>query len=110
MAKSFKEMLVESGQELEFQSGGKAPDHLVDREIKWEPHPRIAKLKGIYMDSLSSTNNEFPYWYTREYFQGDNEILLRRADRPFRDTIQLSLSGCNCKPPLRALQPSYPCL
>ena len=40
MAKSFKEMLVESGQELEFQSGGKAPDHLVDREIKWEPHPR----------------------------------------------------------------------
>ncbi|BAR47717.1 4-hydroxyphenylacetate decarboxylase large subunit [Tannerella forsythia] len=80
MAKSFKEMLVESGQELEFQSGGKAPDHLVDREIKWEPHPRIAKLKGIYMDSLSSTNNEFPYWYTREYFQGDNEIpVIRRA-------------------------------
>ena len=32
------------------------------------------------MDSLSSTNNEFPYWYTREYFQGDNEIpVIRRA-------------------------------
>ena len=80
MAKSFKEMLVESGQELEFQSSGKAPDHLVDREIKWEPHPRIAKLKRIYMNSLSSTNNEFPYWYTQEYFQGDNEIpVIRRA-------------------------------
>lgn len=80
MAKSFKEMLAESGQELEFQSGGKAPDELTAREILWEPHPRIAKLKEIYMDSLSSTNNEFPYWYTREYFQHDNEVpVVRRA-------------------------------
>ncbi len=73
-------MLAETGQELEFQSGGKAPDELVDREIKWEPHPRIARLKEIYMDSLSSTNNEFPYWYSREYFANDNEIpVIRRA-------------------------------
>ncbi|MDY0286295.1 MAG: 4-hydroxyphenylacetate decarboxylase large subunit [Bacteroidales bacterium] len=80
MAKSFKEMLAESGQELGFQSGGKAPEELTSREILWEPHPRIAKLKEIYMDSLSSTNNEFPYWYTREYFQHDNEIpVVRRA-------------------------------
>ncbi|NOQ26793.1 MAG: 4-hydroxyphenylacetate decarboxylase large subunit [Bacteroidales bacterium] len=80
MAKSFKEMLAESGQELEFQSGGKAPDKLTPRENIWESHPRIEKLKEIYMDSLSSTNNEFPYWYTREYFQNDNEIpVIRRA-------------------------------
>lgn len=80
MAKSFKEMLAESGQELEFQSGGKAPEKLIPRENIWKAHPRIEKLKEIYMDSLSSTNNEFPYWYTREYFQHDNEIpVIRRA-------------------------------
>lgn len=80
MAKSFKEMLAESGQELEFQSGGKAPDKLTPRENIWKSHPRVEKLKEIYMDSLSSTNNEFPYWYTREYFQHDNEIpVIRRA-------------------------------
>jgi len=80
MAKSFKEMLADSGQELEFQSGGKAPDKLTPRENIWESHPRVEKLKAIYMDSLSSTNNEFPYWYTREYFQHDNEVpVIRRA-------------------------------
>ncbi len=80
MARKFKDILQESGQELEFQYGGKAPQEMVDREMKWEPHERIKKLKDIYMDSLSSTNNEFPYWYTREYFKHDNEIpVVRRA-------------------------------
>jgi 4-hydroxyphenylacetate decarboxylase large subunit len=32
------------------------------------------------MDALSSINNEFPYWYTREYLKHDNEIsVVRRA-------------------------------
>ncbi|MBN2433142.1 MAG: 4-hydroxyphenylacetate decarboxylase large subunit [Acidobacteria bacterium] len=80
MAKKFKEILAETGQELEYQYGGSAPVELVDREIKWQPHPRVQKLKDIYMDSLSSANNEFPYWYTREYFKHDNEVpVVRRA-------------------------------
>lgn len=80
MAKSFKEMLAESGQELEFQSGGKAPDSLTKRENIWKAHKRIEDLKAIYMDALSSINSEFPYWYTREYFQHDTEIpVVRRA-------------------------------
>lgn len=80
MAKSFKEMLAESGQELEFQSGGKAPEALTKRENIWKAHKRVEDLKAIYMDALSSTNNEFPYWYTREYFQHDTEIpVVRRA-------------------------------
>lgn len=80
MAKSFKEMLAESGQELEFQSGGKAPETLTKRENVWKAHKRIEDLKAVYMDALSSINSEFPYWYTREYFQHDTEIpVVRRA-------------------------------
>jgi len=80
MTKTFKEMMAESGQELEFQYGGTAPESMVTREVNWKAHPRIEKLKEIYLDSLSSTNNEFPYWYTREYFKHDNEIpVVRRA-------------------------------
>lgn len=80
MAKKFQEIMAESGQSLEYQYGGSAPSDMVDREVKWAPHPRIQKLKDIYMDALSSTDNEFPYWYTREYFKWDNEVpVVRRA-------------------------------
>jgi len=80
MAKKLKEVLLETGQEVEFQYGGQAPTETVNREIVWEPHSRVKKLKEIYMDALSSTDNEFPYWYTREYFQHDNEVpVVRRA-------------------------------
>lgn len=80
MAKKLKDIMAESGKSLEYQYGGEAPDNLTDREVKREPHPRVQKLKDIFMDTLSSANNEFPYWYSREYFMNDAEIpVVRRA-------------------------------
>lgn len=80
MAKKLKEVLENAGISMDLQSGGKAPEKLVDREVKREPHPRVKKLKDIFMDTLSSANNEFTYWYTREYMQHDGEIpVVRRA-------------------------------
>ncbi len=80
MAKKFKDIMAESGQSIEFQSGGKAPEEVIEREVTYDPHPRIKKLKNIYMETLSSADNEFPYWYSREYFNNDNEIpVVRRA-------------------------------
>ncbi len=80
MAKKLKEVLKEAGISMDLQSGGKAPNEMVDREIKREPHQRVKKLKDIFMDTLSSANNEFTYWYTREYMLHDNEIpVVRRA-------------------------------
>ena len=80
MAKKLKDVMVDAGFPLEFEAGGKAPKQKVDREIKKEPHPRVQKLKDIFMETLSSANNEFTYWYTREYMLHDNEIpVVRRA-------------------------------
>jgi len=80
MAKTFKDTLKDAGISMDLESGGHAPDYLVEREIKKEPHERIKYLKEIYMDALSSINNEFPYWYTREYLKHDNEMpVVRRA-------------------------------
>ncbi|MBU1096459.1 MAG: 4-hydroxyphenylacetate decarboxylase large subunit [Bacteroidetes bacterium] len=80
MAKKLKEVLESAGISMDLQSGGKAPDQLTDREVKREPHPRVKKLKDIFMDTLSSANNEFTYWYTREYMMHDSEIpVVRRA-------------------------------
>ncbi|MCK9281645.1 MAG: 4-hydroxyphenylacetate decarboxylase large subunit [Melioribacteraceae bacterium] len=80
MSKKLKEVLANAGISMDLQSGGAAPEKMVDREVKREPHPRIKKLKDIFMDTLSSANNEFTYWYTREYMMHDCEIpVVRRA-------------------------------
>ncbi|MBE3121272.1 MAG: 4-hydroxyphenylacetate decarboxylase large subunit [Thermoplasmata archaeon] len=80
MAKKLKEVLADAGISMDLQSGGKAPEMMVDREVKRAPHPRVKKLKDIYMDTLSSANDEFTYWYTREYMMHDSEIpVIRRA-------------------------------
>ena len=80
MAKKLKEVLSDAGISMDLQSGGQAPDEVTNREIIREPHPRVKKLKDIFMDTLSSANNEFTYWYTREYMQHDSEIpVVRRA-------------------------------
>jgi 4-hydroxyphenylacetate decarboxylase large subunit len=80
MAKKLKEILAEAGVSMDFEACGHAPDGIVDREIRKDPFPRVQKLKEIYMQTLSSANNEFPYWYTREYMLHDNEVqVVRRA-------------------------------
>lgn len=80
MAMKLKEILADAGISMEFEACGKAPAHIVDREIRREPHPRVQKLKDVFMQTLSSANNEFPYWYSREYFAHDGEIpVVRRA-------------------------------
>jgi 4-hydroxyphenylacetate decarboxylase large subunit len=80
MAKKLKEVLEDAGMTMNLQSGGEAPDKMIDREIKRKSHPRVEKLKEIFMDTLSSTENEFPYWYTREFMLHDGEVpVVRRA-------------------------------
>ena len=80
MARTFKEVLSEAGISMDFEAGGKAPAALTDREIQREPHERVKYLKERYMEALSSINNEFPYWYTREYMRNDLELpVVRRA-------------------------------
>ena len=80
MAKTFKQVLADAGISMDFEACGKAPVEMMDREILPEPHPRVAKLKNLFLASLSTANNEFPYWYTREYMSLDTEIpVVRRA-------------------------------
>jgi len=53
---------------------------LTQREIKGEPTPRVRRLRDLYLNTLSSASNEFPYWYTRTYQGLDNEVpVVRRA-------------------------------
>ncbi|MGA7461083.1 MAG: 4-hydroxyphenylacetate decarboxylase large subunit [Candidatus Korobacteraceae bacterium] len=80
MARKLGELLEESGTSLHSQSGGKAPDEVVDREVKKEPCLRAKKLRDLYFQTLSSATNEFPYWYTRKYAELEGEIpVVRRA-------------------------------
>ena len=80
MPKKFKDVLVEAGIAMDFESGGHSPAHRVDREVVREPHARVRRLKDLFMQTLSSANNEFPYWYTREHARHDGEIpVVRRA-------------------------------
>ncbi|MBF0315676.1 MAG: 4-hydroxyphenylacetate decarboxylase large subunit [Oligoflexia bacterium] len=53
---------------------------LFPREIKGQMSERTQKLLKIYYQTLSSVDNEFPYWYSRKYFELDNEVAaVRRA-------------------------------
>ena len=80
MARTLAELLEESGVPLQSQSGGTAPDGVVDREVKKEPCPRAKRLRDLYFETLSSATNEFPYWYTRKYAELEGEIpVVRRA-------------------------------
>lgn len=80
MPKKLQQVLADIGVAMDFRYGQSANDRVADREIKKTPHPRVQKLKDIYMRTLSSADNEFTYWYTREYALHDNEIpVVRRA-------------------------------
>lgn len=80
MAKTFKDVMASAGIPMDFESGGKSPKEITDREIKREPHERVKKIRDIFMDTLSTADNEFPYWYTRVYMENDSEVpVVRRA-------------------------------
>ncbi len=80
MTTKLADLLEKSGVPLHSQSGGMAPDGIVDREVKKEPCPRARKLRELYFQTLSSATNEFPYWYTRKYTELEGEIpVVRRA-------------------------------
>lgn len=80
MARKLVDILEEKGMSLNLQYGGKAPEELVDREVKKEPFPRTQKLRQQYFNTLSSVTVEFPYWYTRKYQELEHDIpVVRRA-------------------------------
>ncbi|WP_186430552.1 4-hydroxyphenylacetate decarboxylase large subunit [Clostridium sp. BSD9I1] len=75
------DILAAKGLPINFQAGGTAPEELVDREVKKEPTERAKKLRDIYYNTLSSTNTEFPYWYTRRWNELEGEVnVIRRAE------------------------------
>jgi len=79
--KKLEDILAAKGLSLNYQSGGTAPSEMVDREVKKEPTTRAKKLRDIYYDTLSTTNTEFPYWYTRRWDELEGEItVIRRAE------------------------------
>lgn len=51
------------------------------REIKKDPCPRAGKIRDLYFNTKSSASMEFPYWYTRRWFELEGEIpIIRRAE------------------------------
>ena len=61
--------------------GRKPSTEITPREIKKEPCPRVSKIRELYFDTKSSATMEFPYWYTRCWFELEGEIpIIRRAE------------------------------
>lgn len=80
MARKFVDVLKEQGMSLNLHVGGEAPEELVEREIKREPTQRAAKLRDIYLQTLSSVSCEFTYWYSRAFQEADGDVMeVRRA-------------------------------
>lgn len=66
---------------LFYRYGGKPPTEITPREIKKEPSPRASKIRKLYFDTKSSASMEFPYWYTRRWFELEGGIpIIRRAE------------------------------
>lgn len=81
MGKKLSDILANAGILLDAKVGGKAEDGSSQREVKREPGARAKRLRDIYYKTLSSADNEFPYWYSRKYFELDGEIpVVRRAE------------------------------
>lgn len=73
------DILKEKGIPIENHYGPEFED-VTGREVLNDPTERAGKLMSIYLNSLSSVNVEFPYWYTREWAKWENDIpIIRRA-------------------------------
>ncbi len=74
------DILASKGLSINYQYGGRAPEEMVDREVKKEPTPRAKRLRDIFYNTLSTANMEFPYWYNRKFNELEGEItVVRRA-------------------------------
>ena len=64
-----------------YRYGEKASPEISIREIERRPYPRIEKIRDLYFETKSSATMEFPYWYTRRWFELEGEIpIIRRAE------------------------------
>lgn len=69
----------ESSLPLSFQYG-KAPDEVMDREIKVTGSPRAQKLLNDYYEAKVSLDTEFTYWYTQKWIEAEgHHPMLRRS-------------------------------
>lgn len=77
--KRLADILKEKGIPIEYKYGDEH-EGVTGREVVANPSPRAKELMDIYLNSLSSVNVEFPYWYTREWKKWPNDItFIRRA-------------------------------
>lgn len=66
---------------LFFQYGKRFQKEVTGREIEKDPSPRAKKIRDLYFETSSSVSMEFPYWYTRRWFELEGEIpIIRRAE------------------------------
>lgn len=84
MARKLVDVLEEQGMSLNLQAGGEAPKEMVDREVKEGATERAAKLKDIYLQTLSSVTCEFPYWYNRVFQANEGDIMEVRRGRALK--------------------------
>ncbi len=65
-----------------FYRHGESPcGDITDRETKREPCPRVKSIRDLYFETKSSVSMEFPYWYSRRWFELEGEIpIVRRAE------------------------------
>ncbi len=77
--KLLADILKEKGIPIENHFGPQY-EAVTGREVLNDPTPRAGELMDIYLNSLSSVNVEFPYWYTREWKKWENDVpIMRRA-------------------------------
>ncbi|WP_053954968.1 4-hydroxyphenylacetate decarboxylase large subunit [Inediibacterium massiliense] len=81
------DILEAKGLSINYQAGGKAPEEMIDREVKKEPTPRARKLREIFYNTLSTANMEFPYWYNRTWKALEGEITIVRRAKALREAF-----------------------
>jgi 4-hydroxyphenylacetate decarboxylase large subunit len=66
---------------LSFKYGVTPSDEVGYREIEKEPSPRVKDIRDLYFETKSSISIEFPYWYSRRWFELEGEVqIVRRAE------------------------------
>jgi len=80
---AFDETSKKTGNELglSFKYGISPTSEAGYREIEKEPCPRVKAIRDLYFETKSSISMEFPYWYSRRWFELEGEVqIVRRAE------------------------------